>query len=290
MMDGDLDQVLADLITAFHVLHQHQVFDEHGQISIRNPKDPSTFFTSNVPAILVSSKSDISEWRVAGGSPVAEPYEGCEKVVQISPTTEIYGHSCIYDMYSGVQSVIHSHCQSAIVYGLCNSWSSMLQPSYLMAGFLGSSPPIFDIARYYDQLPASHPQNLLVNTRYLGDRLAEMLRKSPEKDLQMVDGWSDLPEQKAVFQRGHGYTTWAESIQDAVWRAIHIRRDADIQTSAMTQRDSTDLEVIYLSEREARDCERTINRADRKQWLSWQAQAERCGIYRNELKSRLGWG
>ncbi|KAL6240384.1 hypothetical protein RBB50_012721 [Rhinocladiella similis] len=283
--DNSVEQVLSDLITAFHILHQHEVLDEHGQVSVRNPQDPSTFFTSNVPAILISSKTDLNQWNVVDGSPVDDPHPEVEKISRVSPMTEIFAHSSMYNMYPGVQSVLHSHCLSAIVYGLCNSWGSMLQPSYLMAGFLGSSPPIFDIARYYDNLPASHPKNLLINTEYLGDQLAMALRKSHREEMRMHNGPTVLPEQKVVFMRGHGYTTWAESLVDVVWRAIHIRRDADIQSAAMTQRDSTNLEVVYLTEQEALDCERTINHVDRRQWLAWEAQVERSGMYRNELLS-----
>lgn len=287
-MNDTVEQVLSDLITAFHILHQHQVLDEHGQISVRHPQDPTTFFTSNVPAILVSGKSDLSHWHVADSSPVEDAYDGCLKLEQAAADMELHAHSSIYAMYPGVQSVIHSHCLSAIVYGLCNSWNSMLQPSYLMAGFLGLSPPIFDIARFYDHLPQSHPRNLLISNQFLGDAMAELLRKSQNEEMSLLNGPTTLPEQKVVFLRGHGYTTWAESIQDAVWRAIHVRRDADIQTAAMGQRESTDLEVVYLSEREAQDCDRTINRSDNKHWLAWTAEAYRSGQYHNDLKDRLG--
>ncbi|KAJ9503090.1 hypothetical protein H2202_001244 [Exophiala xenobiotica] len=268
-VEDSLDYLLSDLITAFHILHQHGVFDEHGQISVRNPQDPTTFFTSNTPAILVASKNDLR----------------CEKNEEISPNTELFAHSSMYHMYPGVQSIIHAHCLSTIAYGLCNSWGSMLQPSYLMAGFIGPSPPIFDIATCYDNLPDSHPKNLLINTAYIGDELASTFRKSPDDDMEMNGAPTDLPEQKVVFMRGHGYTTWAENIMDAVWRALHIRRDADIQTAAMAQRDATELEVVYLSEQEAKDCEKTTNFADKKQWMAWTAQADRCGMYRNNMRS-----
>ncbi|OQU97925.1 Clas II Aldolase and Adducin domain-containing protein isoform 2 [Cladophialophora immunda] len=162
----------------------------------------------------------------------------------------------------------------------------MLQPSYLMAGFVGSSAPIFDIARFYENLPQSHPRNLLVNNQYLGDMLAEMFEKSNNNEMVMNGAEVHVPKQKVVFQRGHGYTTWAGSLEDAVWRAIHIRRDADIQTTAMNQRDATELHVVYLTEEEARDCENTINRASREHWLAWMAEAERSGFYQNDL--RLG--
>jgi len=103
-----------------------------------------------------------------------------------------------------------------------------------------------------------------------------------------MDGIANLPDHGAVFQRGHGFVTWATSIEDAVYRAIHIRRAADIQTVAMAQRNDSDIEVVYLSEREARDCDRTINRTLPLTWLAWVAQAERSGQYQNELRIRRG--
>lgn len=156
-------------------------------------------FISSYPAVLVFSKSDLSQWHVADGSPMAESYDGYDQVEAIPQWSEHYAHSSVYNMYPGVRSVIHSHCLSAIVYGLCNNWSSMLQPSYLLAGLLGTSPPIFDAASHYDDLSPSHPRNLLINNEFLGNVMAEMFHKSNEVDLHMRNGLPELPEQKVVF-------------------------------------------------------------------------------------------
>jgi ribulose-5-phosphate 4-epimerase/fuculose-1-phosphate aldolase len=279
----ELDDILSRLITAFHVLHQHRILDEHGHISVRHPQDPSTFFTSNVPAILVSSKNDLNQWNVANGSPVLIPYSGCQTLQTIPEFSEHYIHSCIYDHYPGVQSIVHSHCLSGIVYGLCKNSGSLLQPTYQMAGFLGSPNPIFDAADHYSALPSTFAHNLLINHKHLGDALAKSFSSSSE-----MDGIANLPDHGAVFQRGHGFVTWATSIEDAVYRAIHIRRAADIQTVAMAQRNDSDIEVVYLSEREARDCDKTINRTFPRTWSAWVAQAERSGQYQNELRIRRG--
>ncbi|KAJ9660511.1 hypothetical protein H2198_002447 [Neophaeococcomyces mojaviensis] len=274
----NLDETFSRLITAFHILHTNEILDEQGHVSVRNPHDSSTFFTSDVPPILVSSMNDLTQWNVADGSPVTSPYDGCQTVQQVSPHSEHFIHSCIYNRYPGVQSIVHSHCLTAIVYGLCNSRGSMLQPSYQMAGFLGHQSPIFDTAKHYATLPSSHPRNLLVNHKYLGDALAKTFSRP-----QDMDGAVDLPDHGVVFQRGHGFVTWAGGIEDAVYRAIHICRDAEIQTTAMTQRGDGDLEVVYLDEREAKDCEETINRATPQMWSAWVAQVERSGLYHNDL-------
>jgi ribulose-5-phosphate 4-epimerase/fuculose-1-phosphate aldolase len=231
----NLDEALSRLISAFHILHQHQILDEYGHISVRHPRDPSTFFTSNVPAILVSSKNDLNQWNVVDGSPVTVPYSGCQAVQIAHEFSEHYIHSSIYDHYPGVQSVVHSHSLSAIVYGLCNNTGSLLQPSYQMAGFLGSPSPIFDAADCYSALPPRFARNLLINHKYLGDALAKALNDSSQ-----MNGISNLPHHAVVFQRGHGFVTRATSIEDVVYRAIHTCRDADIQTTVMAQRNDTD--------------------------------------------------
>ena len=282
-METYLDETLSRLITAFHILHQHGILDEHGHISVRNPYDPSTFFTSNVPAILISSKSDLNQWNVSDGSPVAIPYNGCQAVQVVPETSEHYIHSCIYDHYQGVQSIVHAHSLSAIVYGLCNSHGSLLQPSYQMAGFVGSQTPIFNAANHYSALPPTHPHNFLVNHKYLGDALAQVLSGSTE-----TDGIAALPGHGVGFQRGNGFVTWALRLEDAVYRAIHVRRAAIIQAMAMSQRSDTDMEILYMSDKEARDCDETINRAFPLIWSAWVAQVERSGQYHNELKGRRG--
>ena len=76
--------------------------------------------------------------------------------------------------FSGVTSVVHSHNLGTVVYGLCNSSGSMLRPTYQMAGFIGPHVPIFDAAAYYPAMPATKPQNLAVNHRYLGNALAAL--------------------------------------------------------------------------------------------------------------------
>ncbi|KAL2424470.1 hypothetical protein ABEF95_010782 [Exophiala dermatitidis] len=287
-----LDETLSLLITAFHILHHQGLLDECGHVSVRNPDDPSTFFTSNVPAILLSSRRHLSQWNVRDGSPVTDPVGGCTASEPTSDS-EHFMDSCIYDMYPGVQSVVHSQCLSTMVYGLCNSRGSMLQATYQGAGFLGDHTPIFDAEHHYStRLSDPYPRNLCINNLTLGDRLAQTFTR--DQDMEMdermgseVDGALGLddnncPDCCVVFLRGHGFVTWAVSIEDAVYRAIHVRRNADIQTSAMAQRNSTDMEVVYLSQRECKDCKETINKATPQMWLAWSAHAERSGLYRTE--------
>jgi len=282
----ELDQSLSRLITAFHILHNHKVLDERGQISIRNPQNPSTFFTSNVPPILVSSKNDIVQWNVADGS---KAFTSCKNGYADGPTeadSEHFIHSCIYARFPGVKCVIHSHCSSIIVYGLCNSSGSMMQPAYQMAGFLGQYLPIFDAATHYPSMSSSLPQNLMVNQRYLGDALAEKFCASPGTDGSVEpDKAQDLPFYSVVLQRGHGFVACAESLEAAVFKAIHLTRNAKIQTMAMVMRFESDLEVVYLSKKEAKDCETTLGPTVQHSWSAWATEVTRSHCYRNDLRS-----
>lgn len=274
-----MEETLSRLITASHILHQHQILDEKGHISVRNPHDPSTFFISHVPAILVCSTNDLSQWHVRDSSPVAAPYGGCQTVQTVAEFSEHYIDGCIYDRFPDVQSVVHSHNINTIVYGLCNNRGSLLHPAYQMAGFLGSFNPIFDAADHYHTLPPTFAHNLLINHKTLGDAVANTLSVSSG-----MDGTASLPDHNAVFLRGNGLVTWATSIEDVVFKAIHIQRNAEIQTTAMTQRYDTDIQMVYLSERETRDCTNSIDRTLPLTWSAWVAQVERSGLYYNALK------
>jgi hypothetical protein len=59
---------LARLITSFHILHRHNILNEAGTISIRNPSNPATFIINNRSAISISSPADLDEWYVDNGS------------------------------------------------------------------------------------------------------------------------------------------------------------------------------------------------------------------------------
>ena len=68
-----LDETLSCLITALHILHQHQILDEQVISQCAIPTIPRLFFTSNVPPILVSSKNNLNQWNVVDGSPATNP-------------------------------------------------------------------------------------------------------------------------------------------------------------------------------------------------------------------------
>lgn len=269
------EDALRGLISAFHVLHQHRVLDERGQISVRNPTDPETFFISNMPAVLISTRDDIEIRNVSDGSMADSNIE------DTSPhsDSEHFLHSCIYDRFSGVNSVVHSHNQGAIVFGLCNSSGSMLRPTNQMVGFIGPFVPIFDAGKHYPSMASTHSQDLVVNRQYLGNALAKLFDQS-----SATNGSRAMPSCKMVLQRGHGFTTCAQSLEDAVFQAVQLCRNTAIQTRAMVQRIETDLEVVYLTEKEGEDSLKTISSTVQYAWSAWLAEVQNTGLYRNDLQ------
>src|SRR5689334_21095246 len=97
----DIPATKRTLITANHILHhQGQVLDAYGHISVRHPSNRSVFLMSRyIPAALVSSPSDIVEYRV----------EDAEPVDPNAPRgyTERFIHSELYKRYEAVNSVCH---------------------------------------------------------------------------------------------------------------------------------------------------------------------------------------
>ena len=96
---SDLDYALADLVSACHILHHHGIFQEYGSISVRNPENPDTFFMSCLPAVLVSSREHLNEFKVSDGELLQPDGDKATPFDLGASTAEPFVHSCIYDMY-----------------------------------------------------------------------------------------------------------------------------------------------------------------------------------------------
>lgn len=108
---ANITHLLSTLIAANHVLHYHGILDAYGHISVRNPNNASTFFLSrDMPPALVSSSSDIIEYRIDDASPIDPnaPRGFIERFI----------HSEAMKRYPTINSVIHSHAPAVIPYGI----------------------------------------------------------------------------------------------------------------------------------------------------------------------------
>jgi ribulose-5-phosphate 4-epimerase/fuculose-1-phosphate aldolase len=280
-------QALARLITSSHILHHHKILTDVGTISIRNPADPDTFISTNLPAVLISSPSDLEIYHVLDASPVPR---GTANIIATPlethlPNLEIFIHSSIYARYPDVKSVAHVTTTDLVVYGLCDANGSMIRSVFNQAGFVDDFSPIFDPAQHRAILPIDHPETLKIDHPYLGAALADAL-SSPRTRNGVVRGES-LPVFGVAFLRGNGAVVWSQGVEDTVSKVVNLHRNAVIQTAAMLQRNGSDLAVTYLSEREARDCARNNDGAIRLSWRAWAAETLRSALYHNELEDSI---
>ena len=146
-----------------------------------------------------------------------------------------------------------------------------------MAGFLGTTTPVFDIGKYYE--PADRKDMLVRNTRF-GEALASHFGE-------------DRPSHAMVLMRGHGFTVQGSSIMDVVLRAIYTQQNAGIQTTAILTRaahfgpsqqplsESANSGVTFLSEEEAEGSTEMTRWSAARPWRLWLREVEAQGMYVN---------
>jgi hypothetical protein len=174
---------------------------------------------------------------------------------------------------------VHSSAVDFIVYSLCDTKASLSRAVFNRAGFLDEYNPTFDPTDSHSGLPATHPQNLQIDHPVLGNALADSLITS-------TNGLADeqlMPEHGVVFIRGNGAVIWNGRLEEAVFKAISLQRNATIQTTAMLQRADSELEIKYLTPTEAVDCHRAMKETVLFAWGAWATEVLRLPWYRNDL-------
>lgn len=233
--------------------------------------DAKTFYmTGNVAPGFVSDLEDLAHYNIEDALPV-NPGDGRSNT---SPYSERFCHSGIYRQFPSVKAVVHSHSRDVITVGVSGA---EMRPMYHMAGFLGSYVPVFDISQYYDD---KAPRNMLVNSNELGQSLASMLSARTS---------SGKPDYAVVLQRGHGFTTWGESIQEAVCRAVYTQENAKIQmgpslSNNASQANHLQPSLTPLSDQEIADCAKMNQASAFKAWAYWSRLINANPMYQNSIK------
>lgn len=143
-----------------------------------------------------------------------------------------------------------------------------------MAGFLGTSVPIFDIESAYQETDA---RDLLVNSPRLGAALA--------KTLDVNETQPTSPAHTTVLQRGHGFVTVGTSIEQVTDFAYYAASNARVQTKALLLANTAQGAggVKYLGERERKSTAEMNSWIVFKPWKQWVREVERSGRFVNEL-------
>lgn len=230
-----LESLINDLVTANLILFNEGVLDAFGHVSVRNPNNRDHFFLARNMAPGLVTKEDILEFNLDG------------EVVNNDPRKvylERYIHSEIYRERDDVEAIVHSHSHSVVPFSVVKS--APLKPMCHMSGFMGTHVPIFEIRDV-----AGDETNMLITSQELGSSLTQ-----------------SLGENTLVLMRGHGSTVVAPSLKQAVYRAVYVEVNAQLQIEA-----SRLGPIEFLSEGEAQATQVTNEGQVDRPWNLWKTRA-----------------
>ena len=193
----DKTSLLADLITANHILQDQGIVDGYGHVSVRNPASPNHFFISRWLAPDLVTESDIVELDLD-----CVPVNGDTRKLY----SERWIHSEIYRTRPDVKSIVHTHAPTVVLMGAIGE---TLLPIYHMGGFIGTGLPVFDIRKSFGMT------NMLINDAAKGKALAQALGDKP-----------------GAFMRGHGGITVGNSIMHSVGRSVYLKINSEMHLQA----------------------------------------------------------
>ncbi|KAH4200084.1 hypothetical protein HBH69_025530 [Parastagonospora nodorum] len=302
-----LEDLFSGLVTASHILHHHGVFDAYGHVSVRSPDNSSTFWMPcNMPPALVSSAEDLVEYKVDS----AEAVEKNAKPGYL----ERHIHSEIYKRFPTVNAVVHSHSSDVLPYTVSGV---PLRSTIHMAGFLGKDVPVWDASKHY---PSGSKHDFLVRDSTLGASLASTFKPATSAGFIFSKVRSALPAQvggsqgeqplepdhAVVLLQGHGFTTVARGIEEAVYQSIYTAEAAKTQTTALaihnthfshkiegkvdvqgggsikSAKANTEGDLKYLSDRECADTWESLQGTVARPWALWTREVEVNPLYKNE--------
>ena len=229
-------RLVADLVTANHILYDQHVVDAFGHVSVRHDKRPDRFLLARNMAPALVTAADILEFDLDSNLLAAT-----DRPVYL----ERFLHGEIYRVRPDVSAIVHSHSHAVIPFGVVRSHK--LRAIFHMSGFVGTETPIFEIREC-----VGDGSDLLIRNGELGAALAKA-----------------LGPKSVVLMRGHGVTVTASTLPDAVYRAIYVDVNARLQLAA------SELGAVdFLSESEGRAAADTNASQVGRAWELWKTKVE----------------
>jgi ribulose-5-phosphate 4-epimerase/fuculose-1-phosphate aldolase len=198
MPEMTVDDAVARLVDANHILAHERVVDAFGHISMRHPQRPGHFLMSCSRSPELVSAGDIMEFD-ADGEPVDARGRQSYK--------ERFIHSSVYAKRPDVGSVMHNHSYAVIPFSVSKV---KLRPLVVSTAKIGKRIPVWDIRKKFGAT------NMLVTNGAKGDDLAACLGNNT-----------------AVLMRGHGCTVVGRTVYDATLSSIFLQVNAQLQMDAM---------------------------------------------------------
>jgi HCOMODA/2-hydroxy-3-carboxy-muconic semialdehyde decarboxylase len=232
---------LRELALANRILAREGVVDTFGHVSIRHPQRSERFFMSRSRAPELVTVDDLMEFELDG-----TPVDARGR----TPYSERFIHGAIYEARADVASVIHNHSHAVIPYGIT---PVKLRPVLHVGAAIGEEIPVWDIARRFGDT------NLLVVDMDQARDLAATLGKN-----------------RVALMRGHGCAVAGRTLREAVFSAVYLQVNAQLQTQAMLLSD----EVRYLSPGEVAKAKEMTSQplGLERAWEYWTLRADRTGL------------
>ncbi len=193
---SDLKHAIDELVIANRILAAEHVTDAFGHVSMRHPDDPKTFLLSRGRAPELIEAADIMAFALDGAT-----VSGAGK-----PYLERFIHGAIYEARADVQAVVHSHSYSVVPFSVI---SEKLRPIMHVCAAIGADVPVWD------------PQHNFGDTDLLVGGMAQ------GRDLAHA-----LGPRTSILMRGHGSTCVGATLREAVYVAVMLEVNANLQLKA----------------------------------------------------------
>ena len=235
-----LEALIEDLVAANRILANEGVVDAFGHVSVRHPDDPSRFLLSHAISPELVEPSDIMEFALDG-----EPVDARGR----KPYLERFIHAALYEARPDVRSVVHHHSHSVIPFGIAGE---KLRPVMHICATIGPEVPIWDSQDKFGDTA------LLISDMAMGRDFARVLG----------DG-------RCALMRGHGCSVAGASIQAAVFTAIYLEVNAELQLSA-----SRFGKVKFLTPGEIEKVNARVGQGERGEGFqrAWEYWCRRAGV------------
>ena len=193
-----LSVTIEKIVTANRILAREDVVDGFGHVSMRHPNDPTRYLLSRSRSPELVESSDILEYSLDGTC--------IDDKGGMKPYAERFIHGAIYEARPEVQAVVHSHSYSVVPFSVIGE---KLRPIMHVCATIGADVPVWE------------PQDRFGDTDLL---VADM---DQGRDLARV-----LGPRTSVLMRGHGSTVVGGSLREAVYAAVHLEINAQLQLKA----------------------------------------------------------
>jgi HCOMODA/2-hydroxy-3-carboxy-muconic semialdehyde decarboxylase len=192
-----LNTLIDDLVVANHILAREGVVDAFGHVSVRHPDHSNRFLLSCARSPELVEPGDVLEYGLDG-----EPLDARGRKSYL----ERFIHAALYEARPDVQSVVHHHSRSVIPFGITGE---KIRPVQHICATIGEEIPIWDSQDKFGDT------QLVVSNMAMGRDFARAIGNG-----------------RCALMRGHGCSVVGASIQVAVYTAIYLEVNAELQMSA----------------------------------------------------------